>query len=88
MHVKYSRIYSAQINLTEFLQWARRQFPVPVAFAVTIDTNQGQSLHVAGVWLEEPVFTHGTYVASSREGNPSNVRFATIAIPGFPFNLT
>lgn len=58
-------------------QWQRRQFPVRVAFAMTINKSQGQSLARVCVWLEEPVFTHGQlYVAASRVGHPRNLRFA------------
>ena len=37
----------------------RRQFPVKIAFAMTINKSQGQSLKTVGVWLPEHVFTHG-----------------------------
>ena len=45
----------------------RRQFPVRLAFAMTINKSQGQSLKYVGVDLRTPVFTHGQlYVALSR----------------------
>ena len=57
--------------------WARRQFPVRVAFATTINKSQGQTLHTVGVWLRSPVFSHGQlYVASSRTGNPEALKYA------------
>ena len=57
--------------------WSRRQFPVRVAFATTINKSQGQSLNRVGVWLRVPVFTHGQlYVASSRTGRPDGLTFA------------
>jgi hypothetical protein len=44
----------------------RRQFPVSVAFAMTINKAQGQSLKHVGLDLRTPVFTHGQfYVAVS-----------------------
>lgn len=54
----------------------RRQFPLRPAFAMTINKAQGQTLQCVGVLLDEPVFTHGQlYVASSRCGDPSNIKF-------------
>jgi ATP-dependent DNA helicase PIF1 len=47
----------------------RRQFPVRPAFAMTINTTQGQTLKMVGIFLPKPVFTHGQlYVAMSRIG--------------------
>jgi len=47
----------------------RIQFPVRLAFAMTINKAQGQSLHVVGLNLVNPCFSHGhLYVACSRLG--------------------
>ena len=40
-------------------EWSRRQFPVRPAFSFTINKAQGQTLRQVGVWLMDPVFTHG-----------------------------
>lgn len=46
---------------------ARIQFPVQVAFAMTIDKSQGQTIQHVGIYLPNPVFAHGQlYVALSR----------------------
>ncbi|XP_064106747.1 ATP-dependent DNA helicase pif1-like [Macrobrachium nipponense] len=52
----------------------RLQFPARLAFAMTINEAQGQSLRVAGINLEQPCFSHGQlYVACSRVGSPERL---------------
>ena len=66
------RRYIPRILLTHEMQeggWShhRRQFPVRLCFAMTINKAQGQSLDKVGVDLRLPVFTHGQLnVALSR----------------------
>ena len=57
--------------------WQRRQFPVKLAFAMTINKSQGQTLKTAAVWLRSQIFTHGQlYVACSRVQTPQGLKFA------------
>ena len=45
----------------------RKQFPIVLAFAVTINKSQGQSFDEVGILLNRPLFSHGQlYVALSR----------------------
>ncbi|UYV76743.1 hypothetical protein LAZ67_14001932, partial [Cordylochernes scorpioides] len=53
----------------------RRQFPLRLAFAMTINKAQGQTFARVGLLLHEPVFTHGQlYVAFSRVRTLNSIR--------------
>jgi ATP-dependent DNA helicase PIF1 len=57
-------------------EWRRCQFGVKLAFVMTINKAQGQSLPLVGVYLPEPVFAHGQlYVAISRTSDPHGLLF-------------
>ena len=56
------------------IEFKRTQFPIRLAFAMTINKSQGQTLSVCGLDLETPCFSHGQlYVACSRVGKPSSL---------------
>jgi hypothetical protein len=56
------------------MKMRRLQFPVKLAFALTINKSQGQSLDIVGLDLTSDVFGHGQlYVALSRTTTPSKL---------------
>ena len=58
------------------VEFKRRQFPVRLAFAMTINKAQGQTLEKVGIYLDRPVFSHGQlYVAMSRAKRPEDIKF-------------
>ena len=66
-------------------EWERLQFPIKLAFAMTANKAQGQTLENVSVWLENPCFGHGQlYVAASRVGNGDNIKFYISNKEGYP----
>ena len=66
------RVYIPKIKLTSPkgtfpFELSRKQFPVKLCYAMTINKSQGQTLDFVGLDLVDAVFSHGqTYVAFSR----------------------
>ena len=66
----------------------RRQFPVKLAYALSINKAQGQSMKKVGVYLPEPVFTHGQlYVALSRSGDQEKTKVHIENVKGIQGNF-
>ncbi len=56
----------------------RKQFPIKVAYAMTINKSQGQTFDKIGLYLQNPVFTHGQfYVGVSRVKKPEDLVILT-----------
>ncbi|CAG8854438.1 19380_t:CDS:1, partial [Gigaspora margarita] len=61
---------SSTSKLLFILKW--HQFPIQLAFAMTINKSQDQSVKHVGLDLRTPVFSHGQlYVALSRCTSPN-----------------
>lgn len=56
------------------IEFKRVQFPIRLAFAMTINKSQGQTMSVCGLDLGTPCFSHGQlYVACSQVDKPSSL---------------
>ncbi|XP_062199928.1 uncharacterized protein LOC133902352 [Phragmites australis] len=61
-------------------QFKRKQFPVRLSFAMTINKAQGQTIPNVGIYLPELVFSHDQlYVALSRAIARVNIKI--LAVP-------
>nr|XP_040254015.1 uncharacterized protein LOC109758555 [Aegilops tauschii subsp. strangulata] len=56
-------------------KFKRKQFPIRLSFAMTINKAQGQTIPIVGVYLPNPVFSHGQlYVPLSRATAKRNIK--------------
>ena len=67
----------SDINLPFKLK--RTQIPIRLAYAMTIEKSQEQSFEKVGVFLPDPVFSHGQlYVAFSRARSFDDIKVSII----------
>ena len=67
----------------------RKQMPLQICYAMTINKAQGQSSQNVGLYLPKSVFTHGQfYVAISRVTSPQGLRIFVDSEGGEPTNIT
>ena len=70
-----SRIANQPTEDQVAFKFTRKQFPVRLCFAMTINKSQGQSVDHVGLDLRSPVFTHGQfYVGVSRVKYRDNIK--------------
>ena len=81
---KGNRVLIPRITLTPsdaFMPFKlrRRQFPIRLSFAMTINKSQGQTFDRLGLLLPQPVFSHGQlYVALSRVRSSTSIKVKVI----------
>lgn len=67
----------------------RKQMPLQICYAMTINKSQGQSLENVALYLPKPVFTHGQlYVAISRVTSPEGLKILIESEMGNTTNVT
>ena len=59
---------------TDYISLRRQQF-LKLAFSMTINKSQGQTIKKVGIMIDSPLFSHGhLYTAMSRVCDPSNLK--------------
>ncbi|XP_074324207.1 uncharacterized protein LOC141661121 [Apium graveolens] len=67
----------------------RKQMPLQICYAMTINKSQGQSLKTVGLYLPKSVFSHGEYyVAISRVTSPTGLTIFVDDESGAATNIT
>ncbi|XP_076914092.1 uncharacterized protein LOC143572971 [Bidens hawaiensis] len=78
------RTFISRLSLTQSdkklpFKLKRKKFPVSVCFAMTINKSQGQSLSRVGLYLKDPVFSHGQlYVVLSRVKSREGIKLVIL----------
>lgn len=87
------RVLLPRIDLTPSdtslpFSFKRRQFPIRLAFCLTINKAQGQTFDKVGLYLPQPVFSHGQlYVAMSRARSFQNLKVKIEPIANRTLNI-
>ena len=69
------RIWLANKDPSLPFELKRKQFPVKLAYSLTANKAQGQTLEMVGVYISQEFFSHGQlYVALSRVGDIKSVK--------------
>ncbi|XP_061356932.1 uncharacterized protein LOC133301320 [Gastrolobium bilobum] len=88
-NVLISRMTMSSSSHSFPVNFQRRQFPLVVSFAMTINNSQGQSLSHVGIYLPRPVFSHGQlYVALSRVKSKKGLKILIVDDDGCVTNST
>ncbi|CAN1790708.1 ATP-dependent DNA helicase PIF1 [Linum perenne] len=67
----------------------RRQYPLRLCYAMTINKSQGQTLDTVGLYLPTPVFSHGQlYVAVSRVRSAAGIFIVIENEDSLPLDVT
>jgi ATP-dependent DNA helicase PIF1 len=91
---KGQRVYIPRMDMSPSqspwpFKMTRRQFPIIVSYAMTINKSQGQSLDSVGLYLPKAVFSHGQlYVALSRVKSKKSLKILIHDSDNNPTNTT
>lgn len=76
------------ISNENVIEFKRLQFPIKIAFVLTINKSQGQSFNMIGIDLQQEVFSHGQlYVSMTRATDPENLHILTKDTDAFTKNI-